>query len=255
LISFVAMLSGCIAMRSSEGPMRILEDRLACTERPSTLIVFLPGIREVPEDIVREGFVKELRDRNIQADMQILDSHYGYFKKLEIVDRLEKEVMLLARAKGYSNVWFVGISLGGFGTLIHGASQAKLPNANPKLTYDGFFVMAPYMGEKRVWSKIQEAGFEKWQAPTESDFSVDLWRWLANYTKPKQSALPNAYIGYGTEDSLMPPNRLFGSILPQDRHLQVAGGHDWPPWKALWAQWLDKAPLARSASASQLCKF
>lgn len=249
--------SGCIGLRSTEGPMAILDDRLACPARPKTLIVFLPGAREVPEDLVKEGFVKAVRDRHIQADMQIVDSHLAYFTKLEIVDRLEKEVMLPARAKGYSQIWFTGISLGGFGTMIYGASQAKTPVQDRNKMYDGFFVMAPYMGEKKVWESVQAAGLKNWNAPAtkEGDFSTDLWRWLAGYTAADTSALPQAYMGYGTEDFLAPPNKVFGSVLPTARHMQEPGGHDWPPWKTLWTRWLDTAPLARAANADQLCRF
>jgi hypothetical protein len=257
-VATLLALAGCINLRSTEGPMAILEDKLNCPVRPKTLIVFLPGAREVPEDLVREGFVKAVRDQHIQADMQIVDSHIAYFTKLEIVDRLEKEVMLPARAKGYSQVWFTGISLGGFGTLIYGASQAKSVSPDRAKMYDGFFVMAPYMGERNVWQAVQATGLNQWKAPVVSapqDFSTDLWRWLSGYTAPNQSALPQAYIGYGTEDFLAPPNKVFGSVLPQERHLQEPGKHDWPPWKALWARWLDKAPLARAAGASQLCQY
>jgi hypothetical protein len=248
-------LTGCIAIRSTEGPMHFVEDKLSCPSQPKTLIVFLPGAREVPEDLVKEGFVKAVRDRHIQADMKILDSHYAFFTKLEIVDRLEKEVMIPARAKGYSQIWFTGISLGGFGTLIYGASQSTAKNPDPKNMYDGFFVMAPYMGEKKVWEPIQSVGLANWQAPAKGDFSVDLWRWLSAYNSADKGKLPQAYIGYGTEDFLAPPNRTFGSILPKERHLQEPGKHDWPPWKTLWAKWLDSAPLARAGNAKSLCDF
>jgi hypothetical protein len=252
-IAALLALSACISPRSTEGPMAFIEDKIDCPIRPKTLIVFLPGAREVPADIVREGFVKAVRDRHIQADMQILDSHYGFFTKLEIVDRLEKEVVLPARAKGYSQIWFTGISLGGFGTLIYGASQAKLIPPDPKKMYDGFFVMAPYMAERKVWEPIQSTGLKDWKAPAQTDFGTDLWRWLSRYTLPNSEALPQAYMGYGTEDRLAPPNRIFGSILPTSRHLQEPGGHDWPPWKALWARWLDTAPLPKATSADKLC--
>jgi hypothetical protein len=257
IVMLVSVLSGCIGFRSTEGPMQILEDKLNCPTRPKTLIVFLPGAREVPQDLVTEGFVKQVRDRQIQADMQILDSHYAYFSKLQIIDRLENEVMLPARAKGYSQIWFAGISLGGFGTLMYGASQAQAKQPDPKKQYDGFFVMAPYMGEKKVWEPIQAVGLAKWQAPTQGDFNVDLWRWLARYSQSNtpEANLPSAYIGYGTEDFLAPPNKILGDALPKDRQMEVPGGHDWPPWKTLWGQWLDRAPLARASSANELCQF
>jgi hypothetical protein len=257
IVLLVSVLSGCIGFRSTDGPMQILEDKLNCPTRPKTLIVFLPGAREVPQDLVTEGFVKQVRDRQIQADMQILDSHYAYFSKLQIIDRLENEVMLPARAKGYSQIWFAGISLGGFGTLMYGASQAQAKQPDPKKQYDGFFVMAPYMGEKKVWEPIQAVGLAKWQAPTQGDFNVDLWRWLARYSQSNtpEANLPSAYIGYGTEDFLAPPNKILGDALPKDRQMEVPGGHDWPPWKTLWGQWLDRAPLARASSANELCQF
>jgi hypothetical protein len=32
-------------------------------------------------------------------------------------------------------------------------------------------------------------------------------------------------------------------VLPAGHSVEVPGGHDWPPWRALWTSWLDRGLL------------
>ena len=53
-------------------------------------------------------------------------------------------------------------------------------------------------------------------------------------------------MGYGDRDRLqpfMPP--LMAGILPPERLLAAPGGHDWAPWKTMWADVLERVPLPR----------
>jgi hypothetical protein len=40
---------------------------------------------------------------------------------------------------------------------------------------------------------------------------------------------------------------MIGTILPPDQLLAAPGGHDWPPWKQMWGDVLDRVPLERKA--------
>lgn len=80
----------------------------AADARSPTLIVFLPGAQEVPQDIVREGFVDQVRARGIDADVVVADAHLGYFYGGVFEQRLREDVVQPARAQGYRSVWLAG---------------------------------------------------------------------------------------------------------------------------------------------------
>jgi hypothetical protein len=69
-----------------------------------------------------------------------------------------------------------------------------------------------------------------------------LWMWLSD--PARRTPL---WLGYGTEDRLGPGLSALAKTLPADRVRVAPGGHDWPPWRSLWAQWLREGPLQSSA--------
>ena len=238
-------MQACALLRSVEGPMQFIDNRLTCDSTPSTLIVMLPGAYDKPQDFIDQGFVAAVRSRRIDADIRLVDAHIGYYSNQQIEQRLENEVVAPARARGYKRIWFAGISLGGYGTLLY---SAKNPS---KL--DGFFVMAPYMGSQDVPAEVQrQGGLKKWSDKTQGNIDVDLWRSLQGYATTS-FALPPAYLGFGQSDRFAEINTLFADVLPRERSFVVPGGHDWSTWQKLWAKFLDTAPLPRIDQATHSC--
>jgi hypothetical protein len=234
--------SGCALLREIKTPVDVLWDRLPGNPTGKALVVFLPGAQEVPQDLVTQGFLKQLRDRRIAADVAIVDLHLGYFRSRAFETRLREDVLAPARAQGYQSVWLAGISLGGFGSLMVSRLNAGL--------IDGVIAMAPYVARTSVLKEVQAAGgLAQWNAPVaEGDFERDLLRWLKGYGDPgvvAREKRPAIYIGYGREDGFADFNAAVGKVLPVDRVREVPGGHDWPPWKQLWGEFLDQVPLPR----------
>lgn len=239
-------LQACMPYRTTDGPMKILEDTLDCATRPTTLVVFLPGAYDTPQDFKDYGFVSALRKRNIEADVLLVDAHVGYFTNQQIVQRLEDEVVLPAKAKGYQKIWFVGISLGGYGTLLY--SMRKPADIN------GFFIMAPYMGPRDIPAEIyRQGGLKTWASDVQGNMDIDLWRWLKGYSGAS-SNMPQAYIGYGASDRFEKPNQLLADVLPKERGFVIPGGHDWVTWQRLWNNFLEVAPLPKLAPDQKNCK-
>lgn len=203
-----------------------------------TLIVFLPGSQEVPQDIVREGFVEQVRARHPTVDVVVADAHVGYFRNRSFEDRLRADVIKPARARGYESIWLAGISLGGFGSLMY----AK--NAPDEVT--GVIALAPFIASRPVLAEVAQAGgLWRWQPalPLKADdYQRDLLLWLKGFGDPAQMR-PPLFIGYGTRDRLEPFPELLDSVLPAERLLSAPGGHDWPPWKAMWTDALERAPI------------
>ena len=234
----LVLLVGCALPRPAKVPMDALWLPASSSGPGHTLVVFMPGSQEVPQDIVREGFVDQLRWRHPGVDMVVADAHMGYFRNGSFEARLRADVIEPARARGYRSIWLAGISLGGMGSLLYAKSAPG--------EIDGLIALAPFIGSYNVLSEVAEAGgIARWQPalPLQpGDFQRDLLRWLKGYGDPAQ-ARPVLYIGYGTRDRLEPFPGLFDGLLPADHLLSAPGGHDWAPWKAMWVDALERAPL------------
>ena len=213
--------------------------------RADTLIVFLPGSMEVPQDIVQQGFVTQVRERRIDADVVVVDSHMGYFLRRTIIDRLREDVIGPALAQGYRQIWLAGISLGGFGALLYAMHHPD--------HLDGVVAIAPYIAPGETLQEVDEAGgLRMWQPPRSvagSDIGRRLLVWLQGYAAP-DAARPPLYIGHGLTDRLQPATPLMGGILPPEQVMVAPGGHDWPPWRQIWGEVLDRALQPASVRAA-----
>lgn len=88
-------------------------------ERQDNLIVFMRGLGgtwRCPINAHRcfkvEGFVEAVQDRNLPYDMAAPNMHLGYYQARSLVQRLQADVILPAKANGYKRVWIVGVSMG-----------------------------------------------------------------------------------------------------------------------------------------------
>ena len=242
----VAGLAGCSSIMAP--PTRIPMDVLRpaggpCEGAAPVLLVMLPGAWSRPPEFIDEGFVPEVRRRGLSVDIAIVDSHLGYFNERTILTRLRDDVVQPARAQGY-RVWLVGISLGGFAALGYAAKH--------EAEVDGLVVLAPYLGRRELLMEMEAAGGPMaWRGtphapPNDNEPERMVWEWLtaraAAPDAPATARLP-LYLGYGTEDRFAAAHRLLAGVLPPERSHSVPGGHDWPPWRALWSHWLDRGLL------------
>ncbi len=235
------LLSGCSFLRPASVPLATDWDRASCSAKADTLLVFLPGAYSTIDEFVREGFVQEVRQRRLAADIVMADAHMAYYNNRTVIDRLEADVLLPARAAGYRAIWLVGISVGGFGALIH---EEQMPGG-----VTGIVALAPYLGQAELSGQIARAGgLAAWQAPTgplpSEQVETRLWRWLQAQAKlPAAAGTPALYLAYGTEDRFAASHRLLAAALPPQHVFTTPGGHDWAPWRRLWQQALAVLPL------------
>ena len=238
----VLLVSGCAFTREAKVPMDSILSQRAATQS-KTLIVFLPGSQEVPQDVVNEGFVAQVRAKHIDADVMVIDSHLGYFRNRTFDVRIHDDIIEPARKKGYASIWLAGISLGGFGSLMYAFTY---PNE-----IDGIIALAPFVASDKVLDEVVDAGgLARW-TPTEplgaDDYERALLKWLKGYSGPQNAAekRPKLYIGYGVDDRMARFQPIIGTILPAEQMLAAPGGHDWPPWKQIWEDALGRAPLPK----------
>lgn len=219
------------------------------THRSDTLLIFLPGAYLKPEDFEREGFISAVRERHLAADSLLVDADVSYYYDQTLSDRLHADVIEPQRANGYTSIWLVGISIGGFGALIH---ELARPGA-----VDGIVALAPYLGRRVLGAEIKKAGgLRTWQAPTgpQPDEEPDrkLWPFFQQYLAPKPAKnLPQLYLGFGLADRFASNHKLLADALPPGRVFTTEGGHDWPEWRQLWRNVLDVLPLPSMGRARQ----
>ena len=209
--------------------------------RSDTLLVFLPGAFLKPEEFEREGFISAVRERDLAADALLVDADVSYYYDQTFIERLHDDILQPQRALGYKSVWLIGISIGGFGALIH---ELAKPGA-----VDGIVALAPYLGRRPLGAEIHKTGgLRAWKAPEgpPPDQEVDrkLWPWLQQYAAAEPNGeLPPLYLGFGLTDRFASNHRLLAEALPAGRVFTTEGGHDWPQWSQLWRKMLDVLPL------------
>ena len=237
------LLSGCAGWRPVTVPIPTIRIPSSCAVRPDTIVVMLPGAASRPEEFETEGLVDAMRTRGIAADVILVDAHLGYYRNRSVVDRLHADVIGPALAQGYRHVWLAGISLGGVGAMIYTAQRPQ--------GIAGIVAIAPYLGERETLDAIRaQGGLKSWRSPPDpldpDDIGTLLWRWLQPYAlDPAPASRPPLYLGYGLGDRLRPGHDLLAESLPADHVLTAPGDHDYPAWRAVWAQALDAAPLPR----------
>ena len=73
-----------------------------------------------------------------------------------------------------------------------------------------------------------------------------MWRFI----KMRASYPVEVHLGYGREDRFANSHRMMAEALePQSVHV-VAGGHEWPAWSKLWADFLDRQFVQHNTRAA-----
>lgn len=235
---------GCTYFRPATAPMPVVLHE-APAGVADTLFVLLPGLGDGPEDYSANGFVEQIQQARPRADVIAADAHFGYYRSRTFLPRLKADVIDPV-ADRYEQIWFVGISLGGFGSAIF---CEEFPD-----TVDGLILLAPFMGERDVIASVRQAGgLADWTPPTdfsgiEDDASRkfhELWAFFKSYADGGAArGLPELYIGWGTEDGLHVPISMVAAVLPPERTMAVPGGHRWTVWQPLFADLLARALAA-----------
>lgn len=200
-----------------------------------TRILLLPAAYSAPEDFLREGFVRATRERGLAVDLVFVELKLPHLTDRTILRRLRHEIVLPARALGCRSIWLGGISLGGFIALAYAARFAQ--------DIDGLCLLAPYLGNHIVIAEIERAnGIDGWTAGdvAEDDDERRIWQFIKeqrNRMSPRPA--PGLHLGFGSEDRFADSQRLMAAALAPDSVDVVPGGHEWPAWRRLWANFLD----------------
>jgi pimeloyl-ACP methyl ester carboxylesterase len=180
-----------------------------------------------------------VRDKGLRYDMVAPNAHLAYYYARNLDKRLKEDVIDPARAAGYTNIWLVGVSMGGLGSVLY------LLNYPEDSGITGIVLMAPFLGEREILHEIiQAGGVRKWEPGDydDGDWQRLLWHWLKRYGQ-QQNGLPPIYLGYGDDDGYAIGQGLLATILPPDHVIVIEGTHSVATVKQLWALMLDKVPF------------
>jgi pimeloyl-ACP methyl ester carboxylesterase len=239
VLGFGLAAAGCAAFRPpTRVPMDVTRMPATSERGAGTLLVMLPGAYSRVSEFVDEGMIDAARAAGVDAAIDIVDAHLGYFVERSVLERLREDIVRPAREQGVRQVWLLGISLGGLGALGYAVTRPR--------EVDGVVALAPYLGTRMLLKEIEAAGGARaWAASPQTQSAIvqseeleierKLWQALA---APTPASLPPIWLGYGDGDRFAPAHRLLAPTLPPQRVNHVPGGHDWAAWRTLWQQWL-----------------
>lgn len=235
------LFTSCASWLPAPDPMRAI-DAEQPGPRAKCLMVFLPGGGDSAKSFEEQGFVADVLAKRYSIDMVAADATMGYYTRGVFADRLWRDVVRRRALRGYKELWLVGPSLGGFGSLLYSRQR-------PSGEVSGVFALAPYLGsDADVFRSIKAAGgLAQWQAPEpseprENSYAPELWRWLQAITTQRERG-PELYLGYGRDDHLAETDSLLAAALPEDHVFIGDGGHKWRTWRALFREFLEHGPL------------
>jgi len=226
LLSLIVLLSGCIGLVPTETPIPSIAT--VRTDSPSdTLVIMLPGRGDRADTFIAHGFQKE--GERLGFDTLAVDAHFGYYMKRSLLPRLHEDIVLPARAAGYQNIWLLGISMGGFGSLLYAAEHSD--------QIDGVILLAPYLGDNRLAMEIDAGGgLAAWSGEGVGfkDYEIDVWNWLQSATNSR-SGTP-VILGYGESDDSAKAHAVLAGALEPSSVYTLQGGHKWTTWRPLWKE-------------------
>jgi pimeloyl-ACP methyl ester carboxylesterase len=226
----LVLFAGCGVFYRAPAPIATIAHDGADRSSPRDLLLLLPGRGDRAASFEKQGIVRIAQQADPRLDVIAVDATVGYYIHRSLASRLMEDVVEPARARGYRHVRIAGISMGGTGAL-------WFARRHPDAVSD-IVVVAPFLGDDDVLEEIERAGgVTAWQPPAHldpDDYQRDLWRWLKSCTGGT-ARCPRIYLGFGAEDRFIRAHRLLAAVLPPGQVAVVPGGHDWDPWRKLFA--------------------
>lgn len=199
-------------------------------------LVCLPGAAMSADHIAAEGWGADLQARGVRADVHAVDLQAQRLDGADAIDQLAAELLQPARAAG-ARVWLLGISLGGWQSVLCAARHPGL--------VDGLCLLSPYPGERPAWQQIARAGgLDAWVPAPGDDPALEVWAW---WQRPPPHAA--VWLGYGLQDRFADGVTRMADRLPAHAVHRIEGGHDWVCWRRLWHRFLDGGALVAANPA------
>ena len=199
------------------------------------LMVMLPGVGIEAADFAAQGFVGAAEELAAPLDIVAARPELDLYLDGTVAEEIHRAI--LAPLAPRRRVWFLGISLGGMGALLHARAYPE--------SVEGIILLSPFLGSPGIIAEVDGAGgLGVWQPGdvAANDSERQLLAWLTAYLAAPPLR-PLLYLGYGKRDRFVRGHALLGDRLPAGRVAVSEGGHDWPTWIELWRGILALDPL------------
>lgn len=233
LLVVSVLLSGCFGLRPTQVPIPSIETA-APEARSETLVVMLPGYGDRADAFIQAGF--EDAGRLHGFDTVAVDAHIGYYMRRSLLERIHEDVVLPARAAGYEDVWLLGISMGGLGSLLYASEYPE--------QVDGVILLAPFLGDRSAIETIVDSGpLADWNGEGQGlkEHEIRIWSYLRD-ARTGQDTTP-VILGYGLSDGNAQGYEELIDYMNPTRVYTLDGGHKWVTWRPLWDQIATEYPL------------
>lgn len=236
LLVMLLALTACLSVPPTEVPMPSVA--AVKSDSPNrSLIVMLPGMGDRADTFQSNGFLDGGDHWNF--DVLVVDAHFGYYRERSLIPRLHQDVIVPAIAEGYKNIWLLGISMGGFGSLLYADQHPD--------NVSGIILLAPFLGEPEIAQSIEaEGGLALWSpddAEGLEDYEIGIWSWLKDASNGSNNS--RVILGYGRSDRMANSYGPLIDALDPDQVYEIDGGHKWTTWAPLWSQIAADLELSR----------
>jgi pimeloyl-ACP methyl ester carboxylesterase len=225
------LCSGCYFLQKTKIPVESIS--YAHNQGTSTpaddLFILLPGLGDKAAAFERRGMVRYMRESGfadgLTFDLVAVNAHFKYYTAQTLIERLKSDIVDPAKATGYKRIHFIGISLGGFGSLLY---LREYPEEIATVT-----LLAPYLGEEEYYQHLLDENFS---APDSID-KKNIWPWLETLPDTTRDKI---FLGYGDLDKFVQAHAALAALLSAAHTITVAGKHRWTTWEQLWPGLLAK---------------
>jgi pimeloyl-ACP methyl ester carboxylesterase len=236
--------------RAPNAPMMGWEVRMDPGQRRECLVVMMPGLFDIPDELFSSGVIEDTARASDRCDLAVVDTNLGYYRTNTLVARLRADVLRVAEHRGYREIWLVGVSMGALGAVL---LAREAPDR-----IEGMVLIAPWMGEEPIIEAANEAGgLAAWTPPEEvdrdnpgfGDNTVLALEWLRGYLDDDPGARPAIYFGVGDDDRWGHHAALVAEAVPDEHEVHLRGQHEWTTWRRLVQAFLAHPPWDPAATS------
>jgi len=191
------------------------------------LIVLLSGRGASDSYFEDNEWVEIARKYGSEVDFIAPYAHFGYYMSQSLLPRLNEDVIMPAKKRGYQTISIAGISMGGLGSILY---SNKFPN-----DIDRIYLVSPYLGKDEVHEQIRKAGgLKQWQLKKEdaADWNYFIWQRLKVIIQDPELK-KKIFLGYGEQDGLE-GHDVLAQALPQQQVITLPGGHKDVIFAEIW---------------------
>jgi pimeloyl-ACP methyl ester carboxylesterase len=221
-------VAGCFTIGDAGKPIAFETIAAPSPAAERTAVIVLPGFGSDASEMKDRGVAKAIHEVWPEADVILASATFDYYRKGKLVERLHDEIVGPTAKAGYQRIWLAGASLGGMGALLY---EQQHPGA-----VTGIVLFAPFVGDRSLLQEISKAGgpraWDPGELPAEvnaDNYQRQVWKMVKGWAEEPQR-VRRVWLACGVEDRLMSGARLLASALPEDRFIELPGGHTWAAW-------------------------